>query len=62
MKNLNKLIKGRSGMLGLGASLGSMITRVVDGATEIGMVIGLGLVIYAIVTVASNMILKDDIK
>lgn len=60
MKKLLKLVKGRSGMLGLGASIGSMVTRVVDGTTQVGNIIGIGLVVYVIVMVTSNMILKDD--
>ena len=62
MKSVIKLVKGRSGMLGLGASVGSMVTRVVDGSTEAGMIIGLGVIIYVIVTVVSNLVLKDDKK
>ena len=59
MKNFKKLVTGKSGMLGLGAAVGSMAARAVDGVASAGEIIGIGLILYVIITVIANTFLKD---
>lgn len=59
MERTLKLVTGRSGMLGLGASVGSMAARAVDGVASAGEIVGIGLVLYVIITVIANTFLKD---
>jgi hypothetical protein len=57
MKELKIFITNKPGLFGLGAGLGSAIARLVDG-NGVGNIIGLGIVVWIIVAIAGNMLVK----